>query len=90
MVTRLALIVSLALGLAGCAVPAIMLTPAAIGLMSAGAGALAASFRLDQVVVCAMVSAEGIKEAQSVSAVCQAPAVPVTAVVGAPAPPVAH
>lgn len=66
-----------ALSLTGCAIPAVMATPAGIAAISATAGAVAASARLDQTIICALVSAEGIQEARSVSAVCQqAPAKP--------------
>jgi hypothetical protein len=59
--------------LPGCQViPAALLTPTGIGMMSAGFTAVGAIFRFDQTLVCALVAAEGIKEQQGTSAVCVA------------------
>lgn len=50
------------------------MAPATIPMVSAIAGAVAASARLDLVIVCAVMGSEGIQEARDVSAVCQQPA----------------
>ena len=45
-----------------------------VAALSASAGAIAGVARVDQTVLCWAIAKEGIKEEQSVSAVCQTPA----------------